>query len=137
MSFHVLPDPVDVTDPVAPVDATAIRDRVLAYLAGGTVVSGAFGLAVDELDPARPRTVPITTVTDGTWIWPGAVAHHLAAHGRWPIGAFLDHVREQDFRPPTPAPDVAAQVVAFLREQNGVAAPAPATGGAIFGSTTS
>ena len=70
--------------PDHPVLAGARRDAVLRYLTAGTpLVAG----------PGGART-------DGVWVWPEAVCHHLAEHGRRPDLELLDHIQERGYSVP-------------------------------------
>lgn len=73
------------------------RDRMLTYLRAGRLLRAARSLAPDELDPGRTEAVPITLLTDGSWVWSGAVIYYAEQYGV-PIDAGLvEHARRRDF----------------------------------------
>ncbi|PRX92295.1 TNT domain-containing protein [Allonocardiopsis opalescens] len=74
--------------------------QVLAYLAAGPVVLATPGLNPDEFAPERGNAVPADFHTDGTWIWPAAVAYYLREHGVAPEADLIAHIRAQGYRPP-------------------------------------
>lgn len=74
--------------------------RVLAYLNAGPVILFASALSEDAYFPQNPPAVPMKFSTDGTWIWPGAVAYYLEKYGMPPEREFLDHIRGRDYQPP-------------------------------------
>ncbi|MEY8041978.1 TNT domain-containing protein [Saccharopolyspora cebuensis] len=81
------------------------KQQVLDYLHDGQVLLSAPGGAEDELDPEQPPVVPKQFHTDGTWVWPLAMAHYLANHDVAPPRDFLDHIRHAGYR----APEVVAE----------------------------
>ncbi len=92
----------DAGNPVldrAPLEPTE-RDRVLDYLAAAPVVLAARSHDSDVLDPDRPPSVPLTFRTDGTWVWPGAVAYYLREHDVAPDPEFLAHLRARHYAVP-------------------------------------
>jgi hypothetical protein len=101
----------------------AERDPVLAYLNTAPVVLGGRGFDPDVFDPDGPADVPAAFHTDGTWIWPAAVPHHLAEHGVPPEPELVAHLRAHGFTPPqVDAPTRAAAYTALTGE---VPTPAP------------
>ncbi|HZB32868.1 MAG TPA: glycohydrolase toxin TNT-related protein [Streptosporangiaceae bacterium] len=75
-------------------------EAVADYLTKAPLVLAARSLDNDLLDPARPEKVPLTYLTDGTWIWPGGVGYYLRTHGVPPEPELVDHIRRQGFQPP-------------------------------------
>lgn len=73
------------------------RQRVLDYLDGAPVVLDGRGLAADAFDPDRPAAVPMTFRTDGSWVWPGAVAYYLREHAVSPDPDLVEHIRSRQF----------------------------------------
>jgi hypothetical protein len=69
------------------------------YLTKAPMVLAARSLDDDLLDPARPAKVPLTYLTDGTWIWPGGVGYYLRTHGVPPEPELVEHIRRQGFQP--------------------------------------
>ncbi|MER7383330.1 hypothetical protein ABT337_16805, partial [Saccharopolyspora hirsuta] len=68
------------------------------YLENAPVVLAAREDEEDQLDPERPAVVPSTWHTDGTWLWPGAIAFYLAQYGVPPEPEFLAHIRRRGFQ---------------------------------------
>jgi hypothetical protein len=81
--------------PVPDDEVEAIAD----YLTKAPLVLAARSLDNDLLDPARPAKVPLTYLTDGTWIWPGGVGYYLRTHGVPPEPELVEHIRRQGFQP--------------------------------------
>lgn len=90
-------------------------DRVARYLDEGLVVLAATTLLPDRLDPSREHAVPVSYVTDGTWLWTGEQAYYLRTHGVPPQPEFLDHIRRSGYRPGPAPPDAEARALAWLR----------------------
>ncbi|WP_406688717.1 glycohydrolase toxin TNT-related protein [Saccharopolyspora sp. ID03-671] len=67
------------------------------YLENAPVVLASRENEEDHLDPERPQSVPGTWHTDGTWLWPGAVAYYLAQYGMPPESALVEHARSRGF----------------------------------------
>ncbi|MDI2029446.1 hypothetical protein QFW96_12525 [Saccharopolyspora sp. TS4A08] len=78
----------------------AEADRVAEYLETAPVVLAARSYDDDRLDRQRTGAVPMTFHTDGTWIWPGAVAYYLRQHGVAPEPDLLNHIRARGFQLP-------------------------------------
>ncbi|MCI2417116.1 TNT domain-containing protein [Saccharopolyspora sp. K220] len=86
----------------------AEKRMVLDYLHGGEILLTAHGTSTDEVDPQRPPEVPKQFHTDGTWVWPLALAYYLEVHDIAPPRDFLDHIRRTGHRPPEVVADRAA-----------------------------
>lgn len=90
------------------------RDAVVRYLEQAPVVLAARGFDDDLLDPARPRRVPLTYRTDGTWVWSGAVGYYLRVHGVPPEPELVAHIRSGGFRVPEVSDEVRSAAVAAI-----------------------
>lgn len=86
------------------IDRPQLRDdeapRLLAYLKAGSLVLFAHSYAEDAYYPEKPPAVPLTFATDGTWVWPGAVAYYLEQYEMPPEDEFLNHIRSRNYEPP-------------------------------------
>lgn len=69
------------------------RNRVLAYLAGGTPLLTVPEHTGDVLRPDRQAVIPTVCRTDGAWIWTEAVDYYLHEHGLAPDRELLAHIR--------------------------------------------
>jgi len=69
------------------------RDAVLTYLRAGTFLLRTSSTEIDVVDPARGPVVPLGLRTDGTWIWPDAVAYYLDHHGLAPDARLVAWIR--------------------------------------------
>jgi hypothetical protein len=78
----------------------AEKERVLEYLDGAPVVLAARTYDTDAFDPDRTDAVPLNFRTDGSWIWPGAVAYYLREHEVAPDPKLLTHIRALRFTMP-------------------------------------
>jgi hypothetical protein len=65
---------------------------VVRFLRSGTMVVRISGLDVDRLDPSRGAAVPLSTMTDGEWIWSDALRYYVETHGIAPEPDFLAHM---------------------------------------------
>ncbi|MFF5094697.1 MULTISPECIES: glycohydrolase toxin TNT-related protein [Actinosynnema] len=75
----------------------ADRELLLNYLDRAPVVVAGRGFDADVLDPDVPQVVPVAFQTDGTWIWPAAVAYYLRGYGVPPEAELVSWVRSHDF----------------------------------------
>jgi hypothetical protein len=75
------------------------QEALAAYLAAGHVYIATPGLAKDVLD--RKTVIgPPSYLTDGTYVWPGDVAHYVRTYNvRLPV-AFLEHALSRGFTMP-------------------------------------
>jgi nicrotizing toxin Mtb-like protein len=73
---------------------------VINYLYGGEILLRASSASPDEVDPQRQPEVPKQFHTDGTWVWPLAMAYYLEEHDIAPPRDFLDHIRRNSYQPP-------------------------------------
>ena len=73
------------------------RDQVLAYLDAAPVVLAARSNGDDAFVPGRTDVVPLNFRTDGSWVWPGAVAYYLREHDVPPDPELLAHLRSRRF----------------------------------------
>lgn len=76
------------------------RERVLAYLDGAPVILASRSKDTDAFDPSRTDAVPLNFRTDGSWVWPGAVAYYLREHGISPDPELLGHIRAAGYAVP-------------------------------------
>lgn len=74
-------------------------EQVADYLTKAPMVLAARSLDADLFDPARPAKVPLTYLTDGTWIWPGGVGYYLRTHSVPPEPDLVEHIRSRGFQP--------------------------------------
>src|SRR5699024_3012378 len=88
--------PVVNRSPVSSEEAHAL----LGYLYRAPVVASRQGLRPDIFAPRAAPDVPDAFHTDGTWIWPAAVPHHLRKYGLPPEDDLLAHIRAAEHRPP-------------------------------------
>lgn len=85
-------------DPDRPrIDDLEERARLGRFLAAGTVISHVPGLDDDVIDPDNHPGPPLSTHTDGTWIWSAGVRYYLLTHGIAPQRDFLAHIRACEY----------------------------------------
>jgi hypothetical protein len=89
------PDHPRVPDP-------AERARIARFLCGGKVILRVTGSAMDRLEPANGPVVPMSTLTDGTWIWGAALQYYVETHGIAPEADFLAHIVAHEYVAPKP-----------------------------------
>jgi hypothetical protein len=80
----------------------AERAGVVRFLRGGAVVLRVPGSEVDRLEPANGRVVPMSTFTDGIWIWGDGLRYYVETHGIAPEQDFLAHIVAHEYVAPTP-----------------------------------
>ncbi len=76
------------------------RERVLAYLDSAPVILASRSKDTDAFDRSRTDAVPLNFRTDGSWVWPGAVAYYLREHGISPDPELLGHIRAVGYAAP-------------------------------------
>ncbi|EFL10836.1 hypothetical protein [Streptomyces sp. AA4] len=76
------------------------RERVLAYLDNAPVILASRSNDTDAFDPSRTDAVPLNFRTDGSWVWPGAVAYYLREHGISPDPELVGHIRAVGYTVP-------------------------------------
>ncbi|WP_053732661.1 hypothetical protein [Nocardia sp. NRRL S-836] len=103
------PDHPRVEDPVQ-------RALIAGFLRSGKVVVRVPGLDVDRLDPARPEVVPLSTLTDGIWIWGAALRYYVEVHGIAPEPDFIAHMAACGYQADTPAESAWREALAVLRD---------------------
>jgi hypothetical protein len=90
----------------ARVDDPAERARVAGFLRGGKVILHVPGSDVDRVEPANGKVVPVSTHTDGTWIWSAGLRYYVEVHGIAPEPDLLAHIVAHEYvaaRPEEPA----------------------------------
>jgi hypothetical protein len=100
------------------------RERLTTYLHSGRLVMRAAGRMRDPLEPERGPVVPMSYRTDGTWLWPDALAYYLERQGVAPELALLCHIEERGYRPPADVGEAA--VAAAIQRLRGNPPPAAA-----------
>jgi hypothetical protein len=78
------------------------RARITRFLLGGEMVLRVSASDVDRIEPANGRVVPLSTHTDGTWIWGAALRYYVETHGIAPEPDFLAHIAAHEYVAPTP-----------------------------------
>jgi hypothetical protein len=78
------------------------RARIADFLRGGKVILRVPGSDVDRFEPANGRVVPMSTLTDGTWIWGAALRYYVEKHGIAPEPDFLAHIAAHEYVAPKP-----------------------------------
>ncbi|MEZ4410146.1 MAG: hypothetical protein R3A52_27265 [Polyangiales bacterium] len=79
--------------------AKGLARRAATYLDDGVCERWMYaGVTADVFD--RTRCVPLGWCSDGTWVWPKALAHYVREHQVGLPEALLDHMRAQDFVAP-------------------------------------
>jgi hypothetical protein len=96
-------------------DADEAR-RVAGFLRGGKVIMSVRGSDVDRVDPANGRVVPMSTLTDGMWIWSAAVRYYVETHGIAPEPDFLAHIAAHEYVAVEPAEAAWRAALQQLRE---------------------
>lgn len=79
---YFAPDRARIADPEE-------RARIAAFLRSGAVIRRVTARDGDRLDLGPGRVVPMSTRTDGTWIWNESLCYRLEAHGVAPDPDFL------------------------------------------------
>lgn len=92
-------------------------DDLLAYLENAPVVLSARSRGTDVFKPDAPPSVPLTFHTDGTWVWPGGVAHYLRHHRVPPLPQLVEHIRDNEYAVPQVSPDAEAAASAVATGQ--------------------
>ncbi|WP_143118528.1 SseB family protein [Actinomadura madurae] len=82
------------------IDDPQERQRILDYLRGGTPVMLVPGFTADLLDPARRQAVPMSTRTDGRWVWSDGTEYYLEIYGIAPEPDFYLTIREAGYTCP-------------------------------------
>lgn len=81
------------------------RAKVAAFLRGGKVIVRVGGSDVDRVTPEAGNVVPLSTLTDGVWIWGDALRYYVEAHGIAPEPDFLAHIVAHEYVAPVPDED--------------------------------
>lgn len=63
------------------------------------------GSDVDRVAPDNGKMVPLSTLTDGVWIWGDALRYYVETHGIAPEPEFLAHIVAHEYVAPTPDDD--------------------------------
>ncbi|MFC6089574.1 TNT domain-containing protein [Saccharothrix lopnurensis] len=92
-------------------------DDVLAYLEGAPVVLAARSYGTDVFRPDATPAVPLSFHTDGTWVWPGAVAYYLRHHHVPPVPQLVQHVRDNGGVVPEVSPEAERAATAVATGQ--------------------
>ncbi|SDZ05503.1 Protein of unknown function [Saccharopolyspora shandongensis] len=83
-------------EPIPTEEVGALRQ----YLENAPIVLASREDEEDQLDPERTASVPGTWHTDGTWLWPGAIAFYLTQYGVPPEAELVEHIRRHAFQVP-------------------------------------
>lgn len=84
------PDHPRITDP-------AELANVVRFLRSGTMIVRVTGLDTDRVDSTRGEAVPLSTMTDGEWIWGDGLRYYVAAYGIAPEPDFLAHMAAHEY----------------------------------------
>jgi hypothetical protein len=94
----------------------AAADRAVArYLAGGTAVATAGGLAAVDVLAGDGRTIgAVELLTDGHWVWPGDLAYYVEHDAVDLPAEFLARARANDWQCPEVDEETTDSVVTEL-----------------------
>lgn len=85
-----------------------------AYLEAGAVVMHTTKRGIDILADDDP-VVPLTTRTDGEFVWTGPVTYYVQTYGIAPDPEFLAYVRSRDYQPRVPTrEEIEAAAAVFM-----------------------
>jgi hypothetical protein len=103
-------------DPGRPRIDPAELAGIVDFLRSGTIIVRISGLDRDRLDPTRGEAVPLSTMTDGEWIWSDGLRYYVQTHRIAPEPDFLAHMAAHDYV--APHPDKAARQAALEHLRN-------------------
>lgn len=86
----------------ARIDDPGERARIAGFLRGGKVILRVPGSDVDRIESANGQVVPMSTLTDGVWIWGAALRYYVEVHGIAPEPDFLAHIVAHEYVAPKP-----------------------------------
>ena len=78
-------------------DDPELRNNVVSFLSGGSVIRRTTIRDIDRIDGSRGRAVPMVTHTDGEWIWSSAMRYYVEQHRIAPTPDFLEHMISKNF----------------------------------------
>lgn len=88
-------------DPDHPrLDDDGERARILAYLRGGLPVLATTERVADLVEPGNGDVVPLTFLTDGSWVWTETVNYYLEVHRLAPDAELLRHIQGRNYTVP-------------------------------------
>ena len=90
--------PLDPASPAAILPPGAERESVLSFLRSAAPILSTTGKAPDVFDDAAGDVVPMSLRSDGKWVWSDAPGYYLERYGIVTDQAFLDHIRQRDYR---------------------------------------
>jgi hypothetical protein len=102
------PDRPRTTDP-------ALLAKVVGFLRGGAMIVRISGLDNDRLDPSRGQVVPLSTMTDGEWIWGDGLRYYVETYGIAPEPDFLAHMAAHEYVAVRPEKADRQAALEFLR----------------------
>lgn len=79
--------------------------KVAEYLISGVVVLRTSALIPDPLSRSDDPVVPMSTRTDGEWIWSAVDRYYVKKYQISPGEEFMNYLRGRDFVPRTPSPE--------------------------------
>lgn len=97
------------------IDDPAERARIARFLGSGRVIIRMSGGDVDRLDPDAGDVVPLSTLTDGVWIWGAALQYYVEHHGIAPEPEFLAHMAACEYVAVQPDEAARREALAVLR----------------------
>jgi hypothetical protein len=92
--------PLNPASPAAILPPGAERDSVVSYLRAAASILSTTGKAPDIFDDAAGDVVPMSLRSDGEWVWSDAHGYYLERYGMVTDQAFLEHIRQRDYRCP-------------------------------------
>jgi hypothetical protein len=99
----------------ARIEDPAQRALIAGFLRSGKMIARVTALDADRLDPARQEAVPLSTLTDGVWIWGAALRYYVEVHGIAPEADFVAHMAACGYQADEPAESAWREALAVLR----------------------
>ena len=96
---HGMPNGPSLAESVRP-ETASDEDKIVRYLQASPTFAASGPMVDDVLDPSSKAVAPLETATDGQWMWPRDLAYYVEKHHVELPEEFVNHMREQDWRPP-------------------------------------
>ena len=97
----------------------ALADRVTSYLEAGSIILRTTQLVPDAARPEdHTPVVPISTRSDGTYVWSEAVPYYVRTYHVSPGHDFLAHLESQGWEAAALSADEVASVSEALRRRS-------------------
>ena len=94
---HGEPSDPSIKDFIGKEQSKTVIEKICSYLDSGIPVVACAGIAPDVIHPEKGSAGAPTSMTDGTWMWPGDLSYYVKNYGLGLSADFIESMEKNDW----------------------------------------